>query len=98
MRQVPGLLLLALLLLPTRADAADLRAAGPSLRLPPDAYGSPLRYGRLYDPYAPYTEGGPRPHRRVMGGPDYVGSSFGLGKPAYSGIGPRPDWGRSTYD
>ena len=40
----------------------------------------------------------PRPYRRVMDGPDYVGSSFGLGKPAYSGIGPRPDWGRSSVD
>ena len=97
MRPVPGLFVLALLLA-GGAEAADLRAPGPAFRLPPDPYGSPLRYGRLYDPYGPYGEAGLRPHRRVMGGPDYVGSSYGLGKPAYSGIGPRPDWGRSTYD
>lgn len=38
------------------------------------------------------------PTRRVMGGPDYVGSDYGLGKPAYFGLGSRPDWGRSSTD
>jgi hypothetical protein len=38
----------------------------------------------------------PRPHGRpVNGGPGYVGSDYGLGKPAYTGLGSRPDWGYS---
>ncbi|NNM70805.1 hypothetical protein [Enterovirga aerilata] len=38
----------------------------------------------------------PRPHRRpVNGGPGYVGSDYGLGKPAFTGLGSRPDWGYS---
>ena len=41
---------------------------------------------------------GPRPARRVMGGSDYVGSDYGLGKPSYFGLGSRPDWGRSNTD
>jgi hypothetical protein len=37
-----------------------------------------------------------RPHGRpVNGGPGYVGSDYGLGKPAYTGLGTRPDWGFS---
>lgn len=36
-----------------------------------------------------------RPARRVTGGPGYVGSDWGLGKPSFSGIGTRPDWGLS---
>ncbi len=47
---------------------------------------------------APLHLTGPRPVRRIMGGPGYAGTSYGLGKPAYSGIGPRPDWGRSSVD
>lgn len=39
-----------------------------------------------------------RPTRRVTGGPDYVGSDYGLGKPSFYGIGSRPDWGRSSAD
>lgn len=39
-----------------------------------------------------------RPARRVTGGPDYVGSDYGLGKPAFYGLGSRPDWGRSHTD
>ena len=38
----------------------------------------------------------PRPHGRpVNGGPGYVGSDYGLGKPAFTGLGSRPDWGVS---
>lgn len=33
--------------------------------------------------------------RRTVGGPGYVGSDWGLGKPSYSGIGTRPDGGFS---
>ena len=33
--------------------------------------------------------------RAVNGGPGYVGSDYGLGKPAFTGLGTRPDWGRS---
>ena len=38
----------------------------------------------------------PRPHGPpVTGGPGYVGSDYGLGKPAFTGLGTRPDWGVS---
>jgi len=45
--------------------------------------------------YAPRA--GPlRAHGRpVNGGPGYVGSDYGLGKPAFTGLGSRPDWGHS---
>lgn len=36
-----------------------------------------------------------RPARRLNGGPGYVGSDYGLGKPSVTGLGTRPDWGRS---
>ena len=79
----------------TGACAADLRE-GPW----PTPYSAPqFGYGSLWEGRIVRREAGPlRPHRRVMGGPDYVGSDWGLGKPPVSGIGPRPDWGRSTYD
>ena len=78
------------------ASAADLRG-------PPGGYGERgarvLQYGELWGRGGPVQ---PSPcmgvGRRVMCGADYVGSNYGLGKPAYSGIGPRPDWGRSSYD
>lgn len=35
-----------------------------------------------------------RPPRLVTGGPGYVGSDYGLGKPSFTGLGSRPDWGR----
>ena len=76
-------------------QGADLREPSPY-----PAYGG-LRpgYEGLWAGPPMRREGGPlRPHRRVMGGPDYVGDNWGLGKPPVSGIGPRPDWGRSTYD
>jgi hypothetical protein len=45
--------------------------------------------------YAP-PPGQPRPHGRpINGGPGYVGSDYGLGKPAFTGLGTRPDWGYS---
>ncbi len=38
----------------------------------------------------------PLPHGRpVNSGPGYVGSDYGLGKPAFTGLGSRPDWGYS---
>lgn len=83
--------------LPGAASAADLREPGWGAHPPP------ARWGGYEGLWAEGGRSGPvagpaRPHRRVMGGPDYVGSNWGLGKPPVSGIGPRPDWGRSTYD
>ena len=53
-------------------------------RLESDSY----RYGA---PPAPA-----RPHgRQLNGGPGYVGSDYGPGKPAFTGLGTRPDWGFS---
>ena len=37
-----------------------------------------------------------RPPRRVTGDPGYVGSEYGLGRPAFTGLGSRPDWGHSS--
>jgi hypothetical protein len=39
-----------------------------------------------------------QPARVVTGDVGYVGSDWGLGKPSYTGIGSRPDWGRSSID
>ncbi|MBV9076177.1 MAG: hypothetical protein JO048_01695 [Methylobacteriaceae bacterium] len=33
------------------------------------------------------------PAHPLVGGPGYVGSDYGLGKPAFTGLGTRPDWG-----
>jgi hypothetical protein len=55
-------------------------------------------YGEMWGEVDVYRQGRLRPARRVMGGPDYVGSAYGLGKPPFSGVGPRPDWGRSSDD
>ena len=52
-----------------------------------EAWGDPAR--------SPTPHGRQRPERRVDGGPGYVGSDYGLGKPAFTGLGSRPDWGRS---
>ena len=49
----------------------------------------------------PHREADPRglarPGRRVMGGPGYAGSDWGLGKPSFWGLGPRPDDGWVEY-
>lgn len=84
----------------TMASAADLRERnGYRAYGPPPYGGSRIDYEALWSDRMARQDVDPsRPHRRVMGGPDYVGSNWGLGKPAVSGIGPRPDWGRSTYD
>lgn len=69
-------------------------AAGADLE-DPRAYGLP-GYGRHGSgppergPIAPH-----HPPRVVTRQPGYVGSDYGLGKPAFTGLGSRPDWGRS---
>ena len=68
-------------------DAADLRARGEADMSAPDV-----------DPGRRGVPSSARPRRRVTGGPDYVGSDYGLGKPSFSGIGSRPDWGRSSIE
>ncbi|TDR94951.1 hypothetical protein [Enterovirga rhinocerotis] len=83
--------------------AAAIPAVAADLREPPiGAYGypQPSRYGQIWDEqdYGPARRHPRRPPTRVMGGPGYVGSDYGLGKPAFSGVGPRPDWGRSSID
>lgn len=76
--------------------ALPARADGPG----PDP--APFDEGRWGGPIgldAPGRSGeSRRPARRVTGGPDYVGSEYGLGKPSFYGIGTRPDWGRSSAD
>ena len=75
--------------------------AGPVCAQP--VYKDLERFGTGYAPepspdYAPPRGSGghgPRPGRRVDGGPGYVGSDYGLGRPAFTGLGSRPDWGRS---
>ena len=53
--------------------------------------------GRLLAPRSAGAEPAGRIPRAVEGGPGYVGSDYGLGKPAFTGLGSRPDWGRSGY-
>lgn len=82
---------LAALLAPTA-----LRADGPGPDSPPGYLEQESFRGTQTRPRpAPV---GPRPARRVTGGPDYAGSEWGLGKPMYYGLGSRPDWGRSSTD
>ena len=72
------------------APAADRpgERVRPSLPPPQARHGGPAMYGSW--PPAP-----PAYSRPVNGGPGYVGSDYGLGKPAFTGLGSRPDWGRS---
>ena len=78
------------------AAAAPARSAEP-------LYKDSERHGggaeiRTYDadPHLAGRHAHRRPARRVTGGPGYVGSDYGLGKPAFTGLGSRPDWGRSS--
>lgn len=90
------LLLGAVLLAGSAGAVAAADLARPSYgELEPDRAG-PSYGGRLYDAYG--REISTRPRRRVTGGPGYVGSEYGLGKPSFYGIGTRPDWGRSSAD
>ncbi|WP_375459549.1 hypothetical protein [uncultured Enterovirga sp.] len=85
----------ALLVLAGLAGYPNLAQAdgpGPGLSAGSDGEAAAPRYGRLE------REVSPRPPRRLTGGPGYVGSEWGLGKPSYYGIGTRPDWGRSSGD
>lgn len=79
----------AVLAAPVPSARAD--GPGPSEPSEPSRDGAPT-WGRLH------REVSPRPPRRVTGGPGYVGSEWGLGKPSYYGIGTRPDWGRGSVD
>ena len=76
------------------AVAADYDLRSPSgSTIAPGGYGIPL------DPARSVPEGAlGRPARRVVGGPDYAGTEYGLGKPSFYGMAPRPDWGRSSID
>lgn len=95
-------LLLTAPLLATPASAADLRERGPQgwqeRGRPGGAYQGGPSYGDLWQRSGPPRFDPFRPTTRVMGGPDYVGSDYGLAKPSFYGIARRPDWGRSTYD
>jgi hypothetical protein len=70
-----------------RFDAMSPGAAG---RGPVGAEPPPFADPRVFRPPVLGPHGRP-----VNGGPGYVGSDYGLGKPAYTGLGTRPDWGRS---
>lgn len=76
----------------TLAALASPGSASPYGAVYKDAerYGLGIDHGRKQ--YPPDVVG-PRPRRLVSGGRGYVGSSWGLGRPSYSGIGTRPDWG-----
>lgn len=79
---------------PARADGPGPYGppSDPESDAPASAPASASVSGRLF------REVSPRPPRRVTGGPGYVGSDWGLGKPSFYGIGTRPDWGRSSGD
>jgi hypothetical protein len=53
-------------------------------------------YISQYGDLPPNPGEGRSPATRVVGDSDYMGSVYGLGKPHPSGVGPRPDWGRSS--
>jgi len=93
MRTILTLLVLIAASQSGRASAADL----PSASSYPRGSSGGVSYGELWSGRA-VVAGPARPVRRLMGDSNYVGSVYGLGKPAYSGVGPRPDWGRSSYD
>lgn len=78
--------------------AAAARADGPGPDHDGWAGSQELGPGFADDRTGRRGSGWPRPARRVTGGPGYVGSEWGLGKPSFYGIGPRPDWGRSSID
>ena len=86
------------LLLVVLAMAEPVRAA--DLRYGPGGAGGPPVLGKgailEEDGWAAWGRP-PRPYGRpVNGRPGYVGSDYGLGKPAFTGLGSRPDWGRSS--
>lgn len=95
----PGCLGLACIVLALLLFAAPARAEGPG-----PVYKDRERFdegrrvdGRLERDWESQGRSGPtRPARRVDGGPGYVGSDWGLGRPAFTGLGSRPDWGRSS--
>ena len=95
--------LAALLVAPLLGAAAEGRAA--DLRIPPLPGGAAGGGGSAWEEEAGLGLAGDavatsprRPARRVTGDLGYVGSDFGLGKPAFYGLGTRPDWGRSSAD
>ena len=88
--RVPLLAIVALSLAPGAAWPQepvykDLERFGPA------GLGPPARPPRA----APGAGARPPPARVFTRDPGYVGSDYGLGKPAFTGLGSRPDWGRS---
>jgi hypothetical protein len=71
------------------AAAISARAEGPGA-----VYKDLERYGDAPPMIEPRRHGpSKRLGRPVTGSPGYVGSDYGLGKPAFTGLGSRPDWG-----
>ena len=72
-------------------SASDAAVAEPVYK-DRERFGEAVAHG-----YVPPPQPNPgRPPRRIVGDPGYVGSDFGLGKPSFTGLGSRPDWGRSS--
>lgn len=81
----------------TGAGAADLGGAYGGIAPDRRPFGDEIE--RPFAPPAYAAPAGPlRPTRRVTGGPDYAGSDYGLAKPSFYGMSPRPDWGRGNLD
>ena len=91
-------------LAPVLATLAVVAMAGPVAAQPVykdlKRFGPPPPVGPALTLLPPPTasvsaaDGYGRPPRNVTGGPGYVGSDYGLGKPSFTGLGSRPDWGR----
>jgi hypothetical protein len=85
------------LILPLLAGGARAEGPGPIYK-DRERFDEPSRSGdtleRAWESHG--RSGQTRPARRVSGGPGYVGSDWGLGRPAFTGLGTRPDWGRSS--
>ena len=78
----------------TLAQAARAESRGPIYK-DAERFNEPA-YLSQYGDLPAYPGQGHSPATRVTGDSDYMGSVYGLGKPHPSGVGPRPDWGRSS--
>ena len=79
------------------AIAATAHAEGGAVHKDPERFGPGGTPGGAAVPGLSYAEpDAVRPPRRTVGSPGYVGSDYGLGKPAFTGLGARSDWGRSS--
>ena len=91
-KTIPMIRAFACLFLATLLAVADSASRAEPVYKDRERVGAPSRQGFREGAFEALP-GSRRPARRVMEGPDYAGSPWGLGKPSFWGIGPRPDDG-----